>query len=538
MGDAITITDGAINEDAAIRMILEGTATTTGEPFFDALVINLAKALETHGAWVTEYFPETNQLNAIAFRLGDKMIHDFVYDVSGTACETVLKKKRLVHHADGVMERYPSDNHALDLKVVSYLGTPLLDAHGQIIGHLSVLDTQPMPEKAQQFAIFRIFAARAAAELERLLAEKNLHASEEKYRRIIETTGEGFFMLDDQMRIIDVNDAYCQLLGYSREEILRRRPYDFATPEFQQFYQANHEELLSQSTRESRTTLVAKNGHHIPVLFHGNTVKSGDGRILGKMAFVTDMREHTKSMALAGEVQKSLLPRRFPDIEGLDIAGRSIPCDEIGGDYYDFIEIPGRHNAIHLVVGDMSGHGVDAALLMTTARAFLRMRACQPGSIADIVNDLNRHLTTDTQRTDRFMTLFFLSLKVRDQRIQWIRAGHDPAILYDPITDRIETLWGGGLALGLDKSVAYRSMEKKGVLPGQVIAIGTDGIWEARNASGEMYGKQRLSDILKRNAHDEAEAIVQATFGDLQQFTQGTMPEDDKTLVVVKLKTV
>lgn len=538
MVDAITMTDGEINEDAAIRMILEGTANTTGEPFFDALVINLAKALQTHGAWVTEYFPETNQLRAIAFRLGDKMIHNFVYDVTGTACETVLKKKRLVHHADGVMERYPTHNHALDIEIVSYLGAPLLDAHGQIIGHLSVLDTQPMPEKAQQFAIFRIFAARAAAELERLLAEKKLHASEEKYRRIIETTSEGFFMLDDQMRIIDVNDAYCRLLGYSREDMIGRRPYDFATPEFQQFYHTHRGDLFSPSASEAKATLVAKDGHHIPVLFHGNTVQSGGGRTLGKMAFVTDMREHTKSMALAGEVQKSLLPGRFPDIEGLDIAGRSIPCDEIGGDYYDFIEIPGRRDAIHLVVGDMSGHGVDAALLMTTARAFLRMRACQPGKIADIVGDLNRHLTADTRRTDSFMTLFFLSLQVRDQRIQWVRAGHDPAILYDPVTKRIETLWGSGLALGLDKSVVYTSMEKEGIAPGQVIAIGTDGIWEARNAQGEMYGKQRLNDNLKHNAHSAAETIVQAVLDDLQQFTQGTMPEDDKTLVVVKVQTV
>jgi sigma-B regulation protein RsbU (phosphoserine phosphatase) len=350
------------------------------------------------------------------------------------------------------------------------------------------------------------------------------------------TTSEGFFMLDDQMRIIDVNDAYCRLLGYSREDIIGRRPYDFATPEFQQFYHTHRGDPFSPSASETKATLVAKDGHHIPVLFHGNTVQSGGGRTLGKMAFVTDMREHTKSMALAGEVQKSLLPGRFPDIEGLDIAGRSIPCDEIGGDYYDFIEIPGRRDAIHLVVGDMSGHGVDAALLMTTARAFLRMRACQPGKIADIVSDLNRHLTTDTRRTDSFMTLFFLSLQVRDQRIQWVRAGHDPAILYDPVTERIETLWGSGLALGLDKSVVYASMEKEGIAPGQVIAIGTDGIWEARNAQGEMYGKQRLNDILTHNAHLAAETIVQAALDDLQQFTQGTMPEDDKTLVVVKIQ--
>jgi len=534
MNDATTGSGAEINEDAAIRMILEGTANTTGEPFFDALVINLAKALKTHGAWVTEYFPETNQLSAIAFRLGDRMIHDFVYDVSGTACETVLREKRLVHHADGVMERYPSDDHAMDIDIVSYLGAPLMDAHGQIIGHLSVLDTRPMPEKAQQFDIFRIFAARAAAELERLLSEKKLLASEEKYRRIIETTGEGFFMLDEQMRIVDVNDAYCRLLGHPREDIIGRRPYDFATPEFQEFYRAHHGHLLSQSTREVRATLVARNGDHIPVLFHGNTVKSAGGRTLGNVAFVTDMRAHTKSMALAGEVQKSLMPQCFPAIEGLDIAGRSIPCDEIGGDYYDFFEVPDQRDAIHLVIGDMTGHGVDAALLMTTARAFLRMRAGQAGTIADIVGDLNRHLTTDTGHTSRFMTLFFLSLQVRDERIAWIRAGHDPAVLYDPSRRRIEYLRGPGLALGLDASVVYQTVEREGLTAGQVIALGTDGIWEARNARGAMYGKQRFNDVLGRNAHGAADTIVQAVLEDLQQFTQGTIPEDDKTLVVIK----
>jgi sigma-B regulation protein RsbU (phosphoserine phosphatase) len=394
-----------------------------------------------------------------------------------------------------------------------------------------------MPEKAQPFDIFRIFAARAAAELERVLAEKKLHASEEKYRRIIETTGEGFFMLDDQMRIVDVNDAYCRLLGYTREEIIGRRPYDFATPEFQEFYHAQHKNLLSRSTREVRATLVAKNNDRIPVLFHGNTVKSGDGRPLGNVAFVTDMREHTKGMALAGEVQKSLLPQRFPAINGLDIAGRSIPCDEIGGDYYDYFEVPGRRDAIHLVVGDMAGHGVDAALLMTTARAFLRMRADRPGSIAEIVADLNRHLTSDTGHSGRFMTLFFLSLYARERRIEWIRAGHDPAVLYDPGTQRIEYLRGPGLALGLEGSVVYASVEMRDLAPGMIIAIGTDGIWEARNARGASYGKDRFNALLARNAHLDADTIVATALDDWQLYTQGTLPEDDKTLIVVKLTT-
>lgn len=523
-----------IQEDAAIRMILEGTATTTGAPFFDALVDNLAKALKTHGAWVTEYLPETDQLRALAFRLGDEVIHDYVYNVPGTACETVLKEKTLVHHAEGVSDLYPHDRDNYPFEIVSYLGAPLMDARGRIIGHLAVLDTAPMPEHARKFTIFRIFAARAAAELERLNAERQLQANEEKYRRIVETAAEGFFMLDDAMRIVDVNDAYCRLLGYRREEILGRRPYEFATPEFQQFLQTSHAEVISRPYREVRATLVSKAGRHIPVLFHGNTVKAADGRTLGNVAFVTDLSDHMKGMALAGEVQKSLLPQRFPVSEGLDIAARSLPCDEIGGDYYDYIEVPGHREVVHLVVGDMTGHGVDAALLMTTARAFLRMRAGQPGSAEDMVTDLNRHLTSDARHTDRFMTLFFLSLDRRRGRMQWIRAGHDPAVLFDPASNQVTWLRGPGLALGLDDTVVYQALTREGFQTGQVVAMGTDGIWEARNVPGEMYGKDRFTAALKEVAHLDADAIVAAVLEDLQRFTEGTLAEDDKTLMVVK----
>ena len=525
----------SLHEDAAIRMILEGTATATGASFFDALVDNLAKVLKTHGAWVTEYLPETDQLRALAFRLGDEVIHDYVYQVAGTACETVLREKTLVHHAEGVSDLYPDDRDNYPFEIVSYLGAPLMDAAGRTIGHLAVLDTRPMPEHARKFTIFRIFAARAAAELERLNTEKQLQASEEKYRRIVETAGEGFFMLDETMRIVDVNDAFCRLLGYRRREILGRRPYDFATPEFRHYLQASHAEVLTRTYREVRATLVAQDGRHIPVLFHGNTVKSADGRTLGNVAFVTDLSDHMKGMALASEVQKSLMPNDFPSTGKLDIAARSLPCDEIGGDYYDYIDVTER-GEVHLVVGDMAGHGVDAALLMTTARAFLRMRARQPGTAEDMVNDLNRHLTSDTRHTDRFMTLFFLSLDMHRRRMQWIRAGHDPALLFDPAAGQTTWLRGPGLALGLDDSVIYEAVAREGLKAGQLVAIGTDGIWEARNVQGAMYGKERFQAALTRVGSQPAEAIVDAVLSDLQQFTEGTLSEDDKTLMVVKIK--
>jgi sigma-B regulation protein RsbU (phosphoserine phosphatase) len=187
-----------------------------------------------------------------------------------------------------------------------------------------------------------------------------------------------------------------------------------------------------------------------------------------------------------------------------------------------------------IATGDLTGHGVDAALLMTTARAFLRMRARQPGDLADIVMDLNRHLTSDTRQSHRFMTLLLLSIDPAAAAIEWVRAGHDPAMLYDPVRKRFEDLRGPGLALGLNEAVSYTSIRRSGLKPGQVIAIATDGIWEARNTQDEMWGKARFQDVIRRNAGDASAAMVSRVFGSLKKFTLGTLPEDDKTLVIIK----
>ncbi len=522
-----------MNEDSAIRRILEGTATATGDRFFDALVVNLAAALNTYGAWVTEYLPRTHQLRAIALWMGGQMIHDFVYDVTGTACETVLQSRELIHLPNNVLDLYPDDTHARDLEAVSYLGVPLMDEEKNILGHLSVLDRQPMPEQARQHTIFRIFAARATAELQRLRAEQRVRASEDKYRRIVETAGEGFILMDDSHRIVDVNDSFCRLIEYTREEIIGRRPYDFGTEDFRQYCMSQKHAVTAADYRRVQGHLLSQSGREIPVLFHGNDLIASSGERLGNVAFVTDMTEHHKSLKLAGEIQKSLMPQRSPAIPRLDIAGRSQPCEEIGGDYFDFIETEDGRSLL-IVAGDLTGHGVDAALLMTTARAFLRMRARQPGDPAAIVTDLNRHLTTDTRQSDRFMTLLLMSIDPAAAAIEWVRAGHDPALLYDPGADRFQELRGPGLALGLNEAVQYTAVRQSGLKRGQVITIATDGIWEARNAKGEMWGKHRLQEVIRRQAGEPAAAIVSHVFENLREFSLGTLPEDDKTLVIIK----
>ena len=368
---------------------------------------------------------------------------------------------------------------------------------------------------------------------DRKLAEEELRKSEEKFRRIVETAGEGFLLMDENLQIVDVNDAYCKLLGYPREEIIGKTPLDLATEEFKQFMESHRISILAREYRKLEGTLIAKDGRQVPVLIHGST----RGNVIGNMAFVTDMTEHKKALALAGEVQKSLLPQDKPVVQGLDIAGKNVSCDEIGGDYFDFLwRRDTKKGPFSVVVGDISGHGVESALLMTTARAFLRMRASQPGTISEIITAMNRHLTRDVLETGRFMTLFYLTIDPEKDRIDWVRAGHDPALVYDPGRDAFTELKGDGVALGVKENFDYHENNISGLTNGQIIAIGTDGIWEAINSNGEMFGKERFRNIIRKNAGSGSGDIVAAVYNELNQFTRGQKSEDDITLVIIKIQ--
>jgi sigma-B regulation protein RsbU (phosphoserine phosphatase) len=211
-------------------------------------------------------------------------------------------------------------------------------------------------------------------------------------------------------------------------------------------------------------------------------------------------------------------------------------CDETGGDYYDFLDVGElERGKTGVVVGDVSGHGIPSALLMATARASLRQRSSLPGSMARIVSDLNIQLTRDVEESGQFMTLFYLTIDAAKQNVQWVRAGHDPAILYDPATDSFEDLRGPGVALGVDEYWQYSENMKTGLAEGQIIVLGTDGIWEAHNPKGEMFGKDRLNDVIRRNSTVSAKKIVDAIIDTLQRFQKDQEPEDDVTLVVIKI---
>ena len=243
-----------------------------------------------------------------------------------------------------------------------------------------------------------------------------------------------------------------------------------------------------------------------------------------------------RSLDLAKEVQQNLLPKANPVVEGLDIAGKSIYCDETGGDYYDFISIGDNDKQkIGVAIGDVAGHGISSALLMATVRSSLRQRASLPGSIANIISDINYQLVQDVEDSGQFMTMFYLSIDPMKRNLHWVRAGHDPAIFYDPGSDSFEELGGPGLSLGIDENWVFEDNLKTGLTKGQIILLCTDGIWEARDPRGEMFGKEPILHILQKNSSSSANEILEIILDSLNSFQKSAKIEDDITLVVIKI---
>jgi len=275
--------------------------------------------------------------------------------------------------------------------------------------------------------------------------------------------------------------------------------------------------------------------HKVPVDSNDELGVLGDG--MNEMTEGLIERDRMRqSLYLAKEVQQALLPRMDPKIRGLDIASTSVYCDETGGDYYDFLNcdelISGK---ISVVVGDVSGHGVSSALLMATARAFLRQRSALPGSVARVVSDVNRQLVRDVEESGGFMTLFYLTIDADNRELNWVRAGHDPAIFYDPATDTFRELRGSGMALGVKADARFEENRQHNLKKNQIILLGTDGIWEARNLQGEMFGKEPIYSTVRQYPGLSAKEILTGIFNTLNRFLGDRALEDDVTLVVIKI---
>jgi sigma-B regulation protein RsbU (phosphoserine phosphatase) len=245
--------------------------------------------------------------------------------------------------------------------------------------------------------------------------------------------------------------------------------------------------------------------------------------------------ELKEAINVAREVQQNLLPGEGYLSDGVEISGISLYCDETGGDYFDILRFPESEGRVAVVVGDVVGHGVGAALLMTTVRALIRCRTVQPGNLGRVMDDVNRLLYQDTAKSGSFATLFYLEFDPLQRKIRWIRAGHDPAIIYMPENGEFSELKGKGIALGVDPDWNFVCNEIPLGKETQLVLLGSDGVWEAENGSGEQFGKEKVKQILADHCDLRPAAVVQTVIDEITLFRGGTSLPDDITLAIIKV---
>ena len=267
----------------------------------------------------------------------------------------------------------------------------------------------------------------------------------------------------------------------------------------------------------------------------GKAIQSGIDAYLKTTTHQTQFKKVQRSLAQASMIQQNLVPKSNPQVEGFDIAGKSIWCDETSGDYYDFFQpAEWEQKKIGVVVADVIGHGISSALLMTTARAFFRERILSPGSSAALVTDVNQRLVKDIEELNLFITLFYSEIDIKEKSFRWVHAGHEPAMLYDPGEDSFDALGGEGLPLGVMADWVYEE-SKKQLHSGQIILIGTDGIKETHNEHNELFGAERFNRVIRDHFRKPAKEIIKEMFDTLQSFRFPIERKDDETLVVIKV---
>jgi serine phosphatase RsbU (regulator of sigma subunit)/pSer/pThr/pTyr-binding forkhead associated (FHA) protein len=236
-----------------------------------------------------------------------------------------------------------------------------------------------------------------------------------------------------------------------------------------------------------------------------------------------------QELQLASEIQQRFQPTSAPQIKGYELQGISFPCYEIGGDYYDFIERgDGR---LIITLGDVSGKGTAAALLMSSLHAAVHAQAFAHPSLVETIKAINGYLAENTP-TNRFVTLFYAELDPRTGALAFLNAGHNPPLIVHA-AGTVESLDSSGLPLGIKSDAEFREGHAQ-LRPGDVLVIYSDGVSEAVNPTGEEFGAARLRETVASNLHASAAGIRDRIEAALTMWAHGTPAADDITLVIVK----
>ena len=232
-----------------IRHLLEGTSSKIGEEFFQALVHAAAQALGVAGVWVTEYLPDERVLRSLSFWLNGDYIKHFEYKITGTPCEVVVTQARIVHYPERIIDLFPDDSDLVKLNAVSFVGVPFMKPDGKVLGHLAAVDTKPMKLNPELESAFKIFAARAGAEFNRLRAESKIRESEQRLSRLFESAMDAILELDEDFRIQRANGSAVALFASPGKVLTDQKLPEFLASSSAQKLSSVAQELNSECQR-------------------------------------------------------------------------------------------------------------------------------------------------------------------------------------------------------------------------------------------------------------------------------------------------
>jgi formate hydrogenlyase transcriptional activator len=339
------------DELAALRAIVEGTAQSIGDAFFRSLVSHLAAAMGVGYAFVAEFDRATMRARTLAY-WGKGVIRDNIeFDLAGTPCEDVIRSG-LCHYPRGVREKFPNDQDLIDLRIESYLGVPLLDVDATVLGHLAVFDERPLPPEPRLLSIFRIFATRAAVELERLRVEKQLLESERRYRDLYEEAPNAYVAIDADRRLLSVNHRATQLLGVSADELVNQPVLE-----------------LCAETPAGRP--VAEEA--LRACFAGQEIsgrelemRGGDGRAVWVSVWMRPLRGPDGRISSVHSIWVDITDRVLAEAERARLQQQNLYLQEELKSVHNFEEIVGRSPALLVVLDKVSRvAATDATVLIT-----------------------------------------------------------------------------------------------------------------------------------------------------------------------------
>ncbi len=370
-----------------------------------------------------------------------------------------------------------------------------------------------------------------------------LVASERAVRRLstaVEETDDPVFMTDRDGEFTYVNPAFERVTGYSRDDVSGKTPRILKSGEHEvAFYEQLWDTILAGRVFRGSTVNRKKSGE----LFYAEQtitpIKDESGQTVCFVALVKDMTERRLAEAqeaelkLAAIVQKKLYPESSPMLVNCDISGAVFPATELCGDYFDYVTM--RDGGSGIVLGDVSGHGLGPALTMAETRAYLRSLTRELEGLGPILTKINDLLVEDLPESS-FVALIMVRLDPVGRSLSYCNAGHTSGYLLTGAGDVKFVLKSTGMPLGLFAGHHYPCSEIIALDPGDLLVLITDGVTESGAGCEELFGDERVLEVVREHQDEAAQAIIQHIHTAAREFAGGEIQHDDMTLVVCKLQ--